>query len=333
MFTMRPRASPRDDCPSMRRTAARHSRYGPRRLTAIIASQSPGSVSSSGFECAPASTALLTRTSSAPQRSTARATSASQSASRATSAATYSAAPPSAVMSASVGSPPVSGSRRTSATKTKKPSPARRRAIARPMPDAPPVTIAERGTAASMLETVARVAFVAHCLLNQNAKVDGGARCPGIYSPLVEVLRERGWELEQMPCPELAFTGLNRFWAVREQLDTLAYRRHCARIAAAVAGAVAARVARGDEVVLVGLEGSPSMGVRVTSSDPARGGRPDWPDGAPELTPGRGILIEELLAELERRGIPAPRAGGVTHVLPGHDPSAERDALVALLDG
>jgi predicted secreted protein len=184
-----------------------------------------------------------------------------------------------------------------------------------------------------MLESVARVAFVAHCLLNQNAKVDGGARCPGVYSPLVEVLRERGWELEQMPCPELAFTGLNRFWAVREQLETLAYRRHCARIASAVAGAVAARVARGDEVVLVGLEGSPSMGVRVTSSDPARGGRPEWPDGAPELTPGRGILIEELLAELERRGVPAPRAGGVTHVLPDHDATAERDALAALLDG
>ena len=180
---------------------------------------------------------------------------------------------------------------------------------------------------------MARVAFVAHCLLNQNAKVDGGARCPGVYSPLVDVLRERGFEIEQMPCPELAFTGLNRFWAVREQLDTLAYRRHCERIAAAVAGAIEAHVARGDEVVLVGLEGSPSMGVRITSSDPARGGRPEWPDGAPELTGGRGILIEALLAELERRGVPAPRAGGVTHVLPDHDERAERAGLVAVLEG
>ena len=59
------------------------------------------------------------------------------------------------------------------------------------------------------------VAFVAHCLLNQNSKTDGGARCPGVYSPLVEELREHGWRIEQMPCPELAFTGLNRFWAVR----------------------------------------------------------------------------------------------------------------------
>ena len=113
------------------------------------------------------------------------------------------------------------------------------------------------------------VAFVAHCLLNQNSKTEGGARCPGVYSPLVEEIRARGWRLEQMPCPELAFTGLNRFWAVKEQLDTAAYRRHCRRLAAAVAGAVAVHVARGDDVIIVGIEGSPSMGVHVTSSDPA----------------------------------------------------------------
>jgi predicted secreted protein len=178
---------------------------------------------------------------------------------------------------------------------------------------------------------VAKVAFVAHCLLNQNAKVAGGAQCPGVYSPLVAELRERGWALVQMPCPELSFTGMNRFWAVREQLDTLAYRRHCKRIVGPVAGAVAAHVARGDEVVLIGLEGSPSMGVRVTSSDGERGGRPEWPDGAPELTPGRGILIEELLAELAERGVPEPRATGVTHVLPDHDPDAERADFASLL--
>ena len=39
---------------------------------------------------------------------------------------------------------------------------------------------------ADTLGLMAGVAFVAHCLLNQNAKVYGGARCPGIYSPLVD---------------------------------------------------------------------------------------------------------------------------------------------------
>jgi predicted secreted protein len=184
-----------------------------------------------------------------------------------------------------------------------------------------------------MLTTMAKVAFVAHCLLNQNAKTAGGAVCPGVYSPLVEQLRADGWELAQMPCPELTFTGLNRFWAVREQYDTLAHRRHCRRIAGALAGAVSAHLERGDEVVLVGVEGSPSMGVRVTSSDASRGGRPDWPDGAPELAPGRGILIEELLAALAARGVPTPRAIGVTHPLPDHEPDAERAEIAAFLGG
>jgi predicted secreted protein len=177
------------------------------------------------------------------------------------------------------------------------------------------------------------VAFVAHCLLNQNSKTDGGARCPGVYSPLVEEIRAKGWRLEQMPCPELAFTGLNRFWAVKEQLDTTAYRRHCRRLAAAVAGAVEVHVRRGDDVILVGIEGSPSMGVHITSSDPGRGGRPQWPDGSSELSPGSGIFMEQLVSELTARGVDAPRAMGVSHQLPDHDPSAERARLAALMEG
>ena len=176
---------------------------------------------------------------------------------------------------------------------------------------------------------MARVAFVAHCMLNQNAKVVGGALCRGIYPPLLDQLRRHGWQIEQMPCPELTFTGMNRFWAVREQYDTLAFRRHCRRIISGVAGAVCAHLTRGDEVVLVGLEGSPSMGVRVTSSDPKRAGRPEWPDGAPELTPGRGILVEELLGELVNRGVPEPRAIGIAHTLPDFDSEREREELEA----
>jgi predicted secreted protein len=176
------------------------------------------------------------------------------------------------------------------------------------------------------------VAFVAHCLLNQNSKVKDGAHCAGVYSPIVDVLRAKGWRIEQMPCPELAFAGLNRFWAVREQYDTAAFRRHCRRLATAVAGAIEARSRQGEEVVLVGVEGSPSMGVTMTSSDPERGGRPAWPEGTPEHTGGEGIFVEELHAELERRGIRF-RVAGETHALAGHDPDDERARLEAALDG
>src|SRR5262249_12464254 len=158
------------------------------------------------------------------------------------------------------------------------------------------------------------VAFVAHCLLNQNSKVRDGAHCAGVYSPIVDVLRAKGWRIEQMPCPELAFAGLNRFWAVREQYDTAAFRRHCRRLAVAVAGAIAARAERGEEVVLVGAEGSPSMGVTITSSDPDRGGRPSWPEGTPEHTGGEGIFVGGLHAQPDRRGTTFRGPGG-THPL------------------
>jgi predicted secreted protein len=177
-----------------------------------------------------------------------------------------------------------------------------------------------------------KVAFVAHCVLNQNSRVLGGAYCPGVYSPFVDELRTQGWELAQMPCPELGFAGLNRFWAVREQYDTLAFRRHCRRIVDGVAGAIVAHLERGDEVVIVGVDGSPTMGVHLTSSDPERGGRPEWPDGADELSEGAGILVEELLAELSSRGVEAPRAIGVKHAQPDRSPDAERAELAAFLE-
>jgi predicted secreted protein len=83
--------------------------------------------------------------------------------------------------------------------------------------------------------------------------------------------------------------------------------------------------------VLVGIEGSPSMGVCITSSDPGRAGLPEWPDGSDELVPGEGIYMEELRRELASRGILDPRVIGITHQLPDHDTRTERSRLEAFL--
>jgi len=48
---------------------------------------------------------------------------------------------------------------------------------------------------------MARVAFIAHCLLNQNAKVEGGALRPAVWEPVLDTLREHGYAIRQMPCP------------------------------------------------------------------------------------------------------------------------------------
>jgi len=174
-----------------------------------------------------------------------------------------------------------------------------------------------------------RFAYVAHCFLNANAKVGEGSLCAGVFAPLVERLRREGWTIRQLPCPELAFAGLNRFWAVREQYDTPRFRAHCDRLAGAVADQVEADVRGGGEVVLVGVDGSPSMGVELTASSPAWGGEPRVVTGEYPVTPGAGLFVERLLAELGRRGLGEVPAVGLAQDAPGYDEARE----LARLDG
>src|SRR4029077_5640468 len=95
-----------------------------------------------------------------------------------------------------------------------------------------------------------KVALVASCLLNQNAKVCEGANYPAVVSPVVQALRSRGYVLQQLPCPELAFAGVRRWWAVYEQYDTPAYRAHCRRLAQAIAPLIEQYLRRGDDLIL-----------------------------------------------------------------------------------
>jgi len=177
-----------------------------------------------------------------------------------------------------------------------------------------------------------KVALVANCLLNQNAKVCEGARYRGLVSPVVEALRSRGYQLQQLPCPELAFAGVRRWWAVYEQYDTPVYRAHCRRLAQAIAPLIEQYLHRGDEVVLIGLDGSPSTGVRFTSSKPDWGGRPNRPEDDWEIVPRRGVWIEELEAELARRGLPPVPATGWALDMGRFDEAGSRRDLEQFLD-
>ncbi len=180
---------------------------------------------------------------------------------------------------------------------------------------------------------MARVAFIAHCLLNQNAKVEGGALRPAVWEPVIDLLREHGYAIRQMPCPELAFAGARRFWGVREQFDTPLYRQHCRRLARLVAAVMARHVDAGDDVVLIGVDSSPTMGVDFTCSSPTWGGRPDVGEDDSTIVAAQGIFVRELDEELAERGLPPPRRTGVRHWFPDYDPEEERRRLVAILEG
>jgi len=175
-----------------------------------------------------------------------------------------------------------------------------------------------------------RVAFVAHCLLNQNAKVEGGAKRPAMWEPVIELLRERGYTIRQMPCPELAFGGARRFWGVREQFDTPLYRRHCRRLAKLVA-AVVEQEAAADDVVLIGVDSSPTMGIDFTPSAPRWAGEPNIGEDDSRLVRGDGIFVAELKAELAERGLPEPRSTGIRHWFPDYEPEEELERLRGLL--
>jgi predicted secreted protein len=143
-----------------------------------------------------------------------------------------------------------------------------------------------------------KIVVVAHCILNQNSRVQGIAYYAGIINEIVDVLRKYEVGIIQMPCPELTYAGLLRQRQTREQYDTPAFRRHCRQIASSTADQVEEYVRNDFKVLAVlGVEGSPTCGVEANL----------------------GILIEELQSELKKRKVEVPMKD-VRHI------SAEQDA-------
>jgi predicted secreted protein len=149
-----------------------------------------------------------------------------------------------------------------------------------------------------------RIVVVAHCLLNQNAKVPGLATHRGTFSPLVPVLEEAGVGIVQLPCPELTHLGPSRPLGTDtvEQYDTPEYRAACLDIARRAAAEAAAYQEAGYRLVCVlGVEGSPSCSV---SRAPHLVGQ-----DRSQLQPGMGIFMEVLQHQLEAAGLGTPFLG------------------------
>jgi ABC-type amino acid transport substrate-binding protein len=81
------------------------------------------------------------------------------------------------------------------------------------------------------------------------------------------------------------------------------------------------------EVVVVGIDGSPSSGVGFVASAPGWRGEPGRSD-ALMVAPGRGVWIEELETEIRVRGLRTPRIVGVGMDLPGATPESLGQDLV-----
>ena len=138
--------------------------------------------------------------------------------------------------------------------------------------------------------TEAEITVLAHCLLNPSTRVKGLRPVP--FRPEGAII--------QLPCPEALYLGLDRWASTRNQLDVPEFRRFCRSLITQYADLLEMLARQGKRIKIVGLAGSPSCGVNTTSSGYA-GGRVRECEHA--HVPGQGIFMEELLAELERRGI------------------------------
>ena len=159
-----------------------------------------------------------------------------------------------------------------------------------------------------------RVVILAHCILNQNAKLDRCAHCPGAVTGVIEALLEHGVGIVQMPCPEMLALGLDRQAApnvpaarptiaeedtriARRMRDTVA-REIVKRIASDTARQIADYRRHGFEVIgVLGVNGSPSCGIEATWRDNAER------DGFGDLTAELARLLDEAAVRVPMRGI------------------------------
>jgi len=134
------------------------------------------------------------------------------------------------------------------------------------------------------------VTVVAHCLLNPCTRVRGLR--PVGFRPAGPVV--------QLPCPEFLYLGAERWAVTRNQLDVPEFRRFCRSLLTPFADLLEMLASQGARLHIVGVAGSPSCGVQTTSSGYA-GGRVRECEHAHVC--GRGVFMEELQSELERRGV------------------------------
>lgn len=135
-----------------------------------------------------------------------------------------------------------------------------------------------------------KVIFVAHCILNQNARIKKYAYWPTGIKPVMQFFEEHDIGVVQMPCPELMFLGLDRKGQIYKQLSEPTIRKGLRDIAKDVCFQIL-QYRKHDFRVLavIGIDGSPCCGVAKT-----------W-DGYEKPGPGRFMI--ELMDEIEKQNI------------------------------
>ncbi|MGI6423665.1 MAG: CD3072 family TudS-related putative desulfidase [Tepidanaerobacteraceae bacterium] len=156
-----------------------------------------------------------------------------------------------------------------------------------------------------------KIIFVSNCLLNANNKVMEFARYPGMFSEVVKTLDKYGLGVNQMPCPETLYMGNQRWWNSRNLYDNVGYRRFCRELANQMADYMENYEIMGYKTIaILTCDGSPTCGITLSSYCEDWGGRPK--EIPRSLVEKPGIYTEELIKEIQSRGIKMPPIYGLT---------------------
>lgn len=167
-----------------------------------------------------------------------------------------------------------------------------------------------------------RIILMAHCLLNQNAKVKGLSTHPGLFAPIISTIENAGVGIIQLPCPEFVHLGPLRPIGTDtvEQYNTPEYRAVCQKIAIRTAAEVTSYQNAGYQVIcFLGVEGSPSCSV---SRAPHLVGHDQS-----QLKPGSGIFVEILKHQFKTSDLHIPFLG-----IPESDEAGNLNTAMAQLN-
>ena len=135
-----------------------------------------------------------------------------------------------------------------------------------------------------------KIQVVAHCLLDPETRLAGLRPVAFAAEP----------PIIQLLCPEAGCLGLDRWAVTKNQIDIPSYRRYCREIFSHHADLIEQFAKKGYEIEVVGVEGSPSCGIKSTTLG-YTGGKIRPQDH--EHVPGMGVFMEEVTGELKRRDV------------------------------
>lgn len=158
-----------------------------------------------------------------------------------------------------------------------------------------------------------KIIVLAHCLLNQNSISDGTADLPGQFTEVINLLMKNNIGIIQLPCPELVCLGLDRQDRLGAERDLLIENTRIRSLlekqenlemlrkkAEEIVFQIEEYSKHGFEIFgIVGVNRSPSCGIETTTKESAEQN-------------GRGVFMEILESELEKRGIKIRMTGTKT---------------------